>query len=233
MMKPFPTIWYCGNVAMFYVGKHLVCVPLTFGSQDRAEHFVPLLYRLWQEHPFSVRDGRLVQRYTKQVGGVRKEVEENLLHRLYAAYAHRDIGYEWTEVTAKNGNFLCLTRENIVPVLDPNAPATDAEKLHRAEQQVREALFDGSLQFFMRFGARFLHANSDVLTTAQRTYMHTQWVKAIQSTEIQLVAAENLDRKAVENRNFQERKVSNMTRPDLVVETKPENYPDGVAHPRP
>jgi len=86
-VKPFPTIWYRGNTAMFHVGKDLVCVPLKFGSSDRALHFMPLLYRMWQEYPFTVRHGRLVQRYRKQVGGKRHEIEINPAHQVYAAEA--------------------------------------------------------------------------------------------------------------------------------------------------
>jgi hypothetical protein len=245
MMKPFPTIWYCGNVAMFHVGKHLVCAPLTFGSQDRAEHFVPLLYRLWQEHPFSVRDGRLVQRYTKQIDGVRKEAEENPVHKLYAFFAHRHLDYEWAEVTAKNGNFLYLTPENIVPVRNPDAPATPAEKLHRVDQQFRERLFEtldderfkGTyslnkvLEIFRRYGAKFLREQIDVLSVDQLTRLQTAWVLNTIATESRLAA--DLTRDDVEKQNFQERKVELMTRPDLVDEHRPENHPDGVVQTRP
>lgn len=238
-MKPFPTIWYRGNTAMFHVGKHLVCVPLKFGSRvkfgssDRADHFVPLLYRLWQEHPFSVRKGVLVQRYTKQIDGVRKEVEENVAHRLFAAYAHQDIGFEWTEVTAKNGNFLCLTRENIVPVRDPNATATDNEKEHEAQRQMTEHQFTGSFPFMMRFFAKFLRAQerSDVITTEQLTELQTASVKTLLEAERALAA--DLTRDDVEFQNLFERQVFLMTRPDLVIVERPSDHPDGVAHPRP
>lgn len=229
-MKPFPTLWYVGNVAMFDVGKHRVVVPLKFGSSDRAEHFVALLYRLWQEHPFSVRKGVLVQRYTKQIDGVRKEVEENVAHRLFAAYAHQDIGFEWTEVTAKNGNFLCLTAENVVPVRDPNAPATDAEKEHTAQQEMRAHQFDGSFPFMMRFFAKFLRTQRDILTTEQLIELQTASVQTLLTAE-RLYAAD-LTRDDVEQQNFFERKLSLMARSDLAVArgAKPEDFPDGVVH---
>jgi hypothetical protein len=241
-VKPFPTIGYVGNVAMFDVGKHRVIVPLKFGSTDRALHFMPLLYRLWQEHPFSVRDGVLVQRYTKQVDGVRKEVVENAAHKLFAAHAHRDIGFEWTEVTANNGNFLFLSAENIVPERNPKAPATPAEKLHRADQEFRERIFEALeyeqqhdsyrlakvFEIFRRYGAKFIRERIDVLSKDQLTHLQTAWVKNTLATESHLAA--DLTRDDVEFQNFAERKIELMIKPDLVIEPRPENHPDGVVH---
>jgi hypothetical protein len=232
-MKPFPDIWYRGNVAMFYVGKHLVVVPLKFGSSDRAEHFIPLLYRLWEEHPFTVRGGRLVQRYTKQIDGVRKDVEGDVAHKLFAAHAHRDIGFEWSEVTAKNGNFLFLSAENIVPVRNPDAPATANEKEHAAQRHMQEHISDGTFNFMLKFFAQFLREQekTDVISTKQLTELQTASVQTILTAE--RILAKDMTRDDVEQQNFFERWLFNMTRPDLVIEKRPDNHPDGVAHPRP
>ena len=186
-----------------------------------------------------------MQRYRKQVGGKRREIEINPAHQVYAASAHRDIGFEWTEVTAKNGNFLYLTPENIVPVRNPAAPATDAEKLHRVDQQFKERLFDtlGEERFkgtyslnkvfeiMRRYGAKFLREQIDVLSSEQLTQLQTEWVKNTLATESMLAA--DLTRDDVEFTNFNERKVELMTKPELVIEHRPENHPDGVVHTRP
>jgi hypothetical protein len=223
-VKPFPVTTICGEFAYFHLDGHLVVVPVCLGSNDNRKHVIHWLRAYW---PFHVRHGRLVKRFTKQIEGKRAETELHL-HKLYADLVYRDIGYEWSDVTSTGNNFLMWSPETIVPVRDPHASATNAEKEHEVDQQIREHQFDGSLNFILKYGAKFLRAQDDTLTPEQLTHLQTEWVKAAERG-----LAASMDRDAVEFTNFNERRVSTMTAPELAVEHRPENHPDGVVHPRP
>jgi hypothetical protein len=137
-MKPapkFPTIWFRGNTAFFKLSSQWVRVPLQFTArlkkEERHLHVIPWLRSLW---PLRVKKGILV----KVTNG-----HEVALHRVYCAAVHSDIGFDFSDVTAVDGDFLHWTPENIQPVRNPNAPATDKAKLYEVARQLRLGTTEG------------------------------------------------------------------------------------------
>jgi hypothetical protein len=136
MTPPFPTVYKRGDEAGFYVDFKLVRVPLRFGSDDMSLHVIPWLFRYW---PFIRNNGRLVK--------VMPDGEYRNLAKQFADVKYRDIGYEFEDIEAVDGNWLNWTGENIRPVRDPHAPATDTAKKNEVERQLRLGTVEGGSRF--------------------------------------------------------------------------------------
>ena len=192
-MKPFPTIWYRGDEAGFYVDYKLVRVPVRFfvrnndgtGEDDSDRfslHVIPWIHRY---QPLSIKNGRLYGKET--VDGVVTDID---LGREFAKAKHRGIGYEFDRITTVDGNYLNWTGNNIRPKRDPNKIATAGERESEAQRwmRVHETEVSGptddphtTLQNFQRDIAaaikrdrtEFLHAVDDLLTTEQSIEVNT------------------------------------------------------------
>jgi hypothetical protein len=201
-MKPFPTVWFRGNEAGFYIKNQLVRVPLKFGSDDMSLHAIPWLYRYW---PITIKDGRLVK--ITIADGKTTTLD---LGREFAKVKYRGIGYDFDRIIAVDGNYLNWTGGNLHPERDPNARATAGEREREVQRQLTrhkneggsyfvgplsdDYVYDSAEQFIARADAALieeamlatLHAHDPLLTTDQSIEFNTDISKMLTAWERRL-----------------------------------------------
>jgi hypothetical protein len=244
VVKLFPTIWYRDNEAGFYLSEHLVRVPLKFGSNNNAEHVIPWLHRCW---PFHVETGKKIRpQLVKKIDG--KKVS---LHKVYARLIYGDDFV----VDAADGDLLHWTVENIGPRHKPGKIVPQGSQDHEAIQQMflnvheqsaprRKTSFEWVTLDFAVISQeiaraikkdraetlRALEAHgviaADKMTDAQTlaVIMQTDWERRLAATRTRGDA--DADR-------TEEHLEAEMPQDELVPETRPERYPDGVMHVEP
>ncbi len=176
-MKSFPTIWFQGNEAGFYLDDHLVRVPLRFGSNHKSLHVIPWLYRYF---PFYVRSRGGRCWLAKKIDG--KEVQ---LHKIYARLLHGEGDFV---VSAENGNLLHWTSANIGARRKPHkiVPAGSQESEVKKQMLLRKQ--EGSISYYVREHARLLGKLGGVLTSEELTAAKTESVLTAERWERELAA---------------------------------------------
>jgi hypothetical protein len=230
MTKPFPVIWYRDNEAGFYVGQHLVRVPLKFMSNDLRQHVMPWLVRLWPFHVTTIRD---VPQLAKKIDG-----EKVLLHKLYAQLLHGDCVVE-----ANDGNFLNWTVENIGPRKKPDELATPAQQTKEVHNRmfVFENAWDAKGRPLVEWIARVIKKDraqftrmmieQGIITKDNGTSAQT--LAVMLQTEVERKIAASMTRRDVDAQRTEDHLETELPYPDLVAETRPDLHPDGVTHKKP
>lgn len=229
-MKAFPTIWYRDHEAGFYVGQHLVRVPLKFASSDVRLHVIPWLHRLW---PFHVTTIRNMPQLAKKING-----EKVLLHKLWAQHVHGDC-----VVDAADGNFLHWSVENLGPRKKPQefvTPAQQAKEVHNQIFKFENAwdakgrpLIEWVARVIKKDRAQFVREMLECGLIAEDDGISAQTLAVVLQTAVELQIATVMKRSDVDAQRTEDHLETELPYPELVAEIRPDAYPDGVAHEKP
>ena len=195
--EDFPPVVRKGSYAFvtFDDGQVLRC-PAVDGSDDFALNAFAWLKMVW---PFRVSSsGKLVKTVRRLDGR-----ESNLqLHNLYAHFAHQDLEFDFRNLEAVNGDWLDWSPENIRPVKDPNASASDKEKK-------KAAVSDRAVREFQKF-IRVTPLSPDEKRTALSKEFN-QWHQR---------AVADLKQAAVDAKRFEEHQEFELSYPEFVADPK-------------